>query len=47
MNPALEIIARAHSDAEVTHLNAQGATIVVMGEREIARSMISHAYAPG
>ena len=44
MNPSLEIIARAHSDAEVTHLNDKGANIVIMGEREIARSMISHAY---
>ncbi len=44
MNPGLEIIARAHSDAEVTHLNAQGANTVIMGEREIARSMINYAY---
>jgi CPA2 family monovalent cation:H+ antiporter-2 len=44
MNPSLEIIARAHSDAEVAHLNSQGANVVIMGEREIARSMISHAY---
>ncbi len=44
MNPSLEIIARAHSDAEVTHLSDKGANIVIMGEREIARSMISHAY---
>ena len=47
LNPALEIIARAHSDAEVAHLNSRGATVVVLGEREIARSMISHAYASG
>ena len=47
LNPALEIIARAHSDAEVAHLNSRGANIVVLGEREIARSMISHAYASG
>ena len=44
MNPGLEIIARAHSDAEVAHLNSQGANTVIMGEREIARTMISHAY---
>jgi len=47
LNPALEIIARAHSDAEVAHLNSRGANVVVLGEREIARSMISHAYASG
>ncbi len=44
MNPTIEIIARAHSDAEVTHLNAQGANTVIMGEREIAKTMINFAY---
>ncbi len=39
-NPALQIIARAHSDAEVEHLTGLGADIVIMGEREIARGMI-------
>jgi CPA2 family monovalent cation:H+ antiporter-2 len=39
-NPGLEIVARAHSDAEVEHLTRLGADIVIMGEREIARSMI-------
>jgi CPA2 family monovalent cation:H+ antiporter-2 len=39
-NPALEIIARAHADAEVDHLMTHGATTVIMGEREIARAMI-------
>jgi CPA2 family monovalent cation:H+ antiporter-2 len=39
-NPALPIIVRAHYDAEVHHLKAQGATAVVMGEREIAMSMV-------
>ncbi len=38
--PSLPIIARAHSDAESRHLAHLGATTVVMGEREIARSMI-------
>jgi CPA2 family monovalent cation:H+ antiporter-2 len=38
-NPDVEIIARAHSDAEVEHLRKQGADFVVMGEREIAQSM--------
>jgi len=37
--PRLCIIARAHFDAEVEHLEQSGADLVVMGEREIARSM--------
>jgi CPA2 family monovalent cation:H+ antiporter-2 len=41
VNPDLPIIARAHYDAEVHHLKSQGATAVVMGEREIARSMVN------
>jgi len=41
-NPGIEIIARAHSDAEVEHLAGLGADIVIMGEREIARAMIEH-----
>jgi len=39
-NPKSQIIARAHSDAEVEHLNSLGADTVIMGEREIARGMI-------
>ncbi len=39
-NPGLQIIARAHSDAEVEHLTNLGANVVIMGEREIARGMI-------
>ncbi|MGJ5138929.1 YbaL family putative K(+) efflux transporter [Bradyrhizobium oligotrophicum] len=39
-NPALHIVARAHSDAEVEHLKSLGADRVIMGEREIARGMI-------
>lgn len=40
VSPALEIIARAHSDAEAAHLIAHGADRVVMGEAEIARGML-------
>jgi len=43
MNPGLPIIARAHSDAEVDHLTAHGATITIMGEREIALGMLEFA----
>jgi len=39
--PALEIIVRAHSDAEVEHLTGLGANTVIMGEREIAAAMIN------
>ena len=46
LHPGLEIIARAHRDAEVVHLRAHGANIVVMGEREIARTMLAHAQIP-
>jgi monovalent cation:H+ antiporter-2, CPA2 family len=41
-NPAIDIIARAHFDEEVTHLTGLGAGTVVMGEREIARAMLDH-----
>jgi monovalent cation:H+ antiporter-2, CPA2 family len=44
-NPRIEIVARAHFDAEVDHLLQHGADIVIMGEREIARSMLEHAAA--
>ncbi len=46
-NPALEIVARAHSDAAVEHLTALGADLSVMGEREIARRMLEHWLAGG
>ncbi|MBZ9884991.1 Kef family K(+) transporter [Mesorhizobium sp. CA10] len=39
-NPAISIIARAHSDAEVEHLKGLGADTVIMGEREIARGVV-------
>jgi len=42
-NPALPIVARAHSDAEVDHLIAHGATQTIMGEREIALGMLEFA----
>ena len=40
-NPALPIVARAHSDAEVEHLSRCGATLTIMGEAEIARAMLA------
>jgi monovalent cation:H+ antiporter-2, CPA2 family len=41
LNPALKIVARAHSDDEVAHLLKHGATEVVMAEHEIAKAMIA------
>lgn len=43
LNPAIEIIARAHSDEEVAHLTRLGAGRVVMGEQEIATRMLGLA----
>jgi CPA2 family monovalent cation:H+ antiporter-2 len=40
-NPDIQIIARAHSDAEVEHLKKFGANHIIVGEREIAREMAS------
>ncbi|WP_082529555.1 cation:proton antiporter [Aurantimonas sp. Leaf443] len=45
VNPDMRIIVRAHSDAEVEHLERLGADTVIMGEREIARGMIGHLNA--
>lgn len=41
LNPQIEVIARAHSISELTHLEKHGATHTVMGEREIARGMVN------
>ena len=40
LNPKLRIIARAHSEAEVLHLKKHGASIVILGEHEIAHAMV-------
>jgi K+:H+ antiporter len=41
-NPTLEIIARAHSDAEVEYLRKYGANFIIVGETEIARGITEH-----
>ncbi len=46
-NPNLDIIARAHSDAEVDYLRKLGANRIIMGEREIARGISDHILAGG
>jgi monovalent cation:H+ antiporter-2, CPA2 family len=42
VNPAIEIIARAHSEAHIAHLEKHGAGHVVMGEKELARGMVGY-----
>jgi CPA2 family monovalent cation:H+ antiporter-2 len=44
LNSDLQIVARAHSNDEVDYLRGLGADTVIMGEREIARGMIEHAF---
>jgi CPA2 family monovalent cation:H+ antiporter-2 len=39
-NPEIEIIARAHFDAEVDHLTGLGVSTIIMGEHEIARAIV-------
>ncbi len=43
LNPQVMIFARAHSDDEVQHLEKKGADKVIMGEREIARTILALA----
>jgi CPA2 family monovalent cation:H+ antiporter-2 len=38
-NPRIEVVARAHSNAEALHLERHGAAHTLMGEREIAEGM--------
>ncbi|MGH6864975.1 MAG: YbaL family putative K(+) efflux transporter [Methyloceanibacter sp.] len=48
INPHLPIVARAHSEDEIEHLMKHGASLVVMGEHEIAKAMIQEvASVPG
>ncbi|MBX9592889.1 MAG: NAD-binding protein [Roseomonas sp.] len=43
LNAKLEILARAHSDEAVDHLNGLGANLSISGEREIALRMLERA----
>jgi CPA2 family monovalent cation:H+ antiporter-2 len=47
LNPQLQIIARAHSDEEVSYLHDLGANEVIMGEREIGLGMVAWANDDG
>ncbi|PZU61109.1 MAG: Kef family K(+) transporter [Sphingobium sp.] len=40
LNPAIRIVARAHSSDEVEHLRKLGADLTIMGEEEIASRMV-------
>ena len=42
INPTLPIIARAHSEEEIDYLRRHGASLVVMGEHEIAKAMLDN-----
>ncbi|PWC56350.1 YbaL family putative K(+) efflux transporter [Azospirillum sp. TSO22-1] len=44
LNPGIRVVARAHSDDAVAHLEQHGVDAVFMGEREVARRMIEHAH---
>jgi CPA2 family monovalent cation:H+ antiporter-2 len=39
LNPKIEVVARAHSDAELVHFERHGASHTIMGEHEIAKGM--------
>jgi CPA2 family monovalent cation:H+ antiporter-2 len=45
-NPAIRVVARAHSAAEVEHLDGLGADKVIMGEEEIAKGMLEYSSEP-
>lgn len=42
-NPSLHVIARAHGEADASGLRDLGADVVVLGEQELARTMLWHA----
>jgi CPA2 family monovalent cation:H+ antiporter-2 len=46
-NGAMTIAARAHSDAEAEYLIKLGASVAVVGEREIARALVDRLQAAG
>ncbi|MBE7618085.1 Kef family K(+) transporter [Gluconacetobacter entanii] len=43
LSPELDIVARAHFDSAADYLSEYGASLVIMGEREIARAMLDYA----
>lgn len=47
INPTLEILARAHSEDCLRHLESLGASLTILGESEIANRMIEWAFPKG
>ncbi len=43
IHPAVDIVVRTHSDAELDHLRSLGVGSAVMGEHELAHSMLEYA----
>ncbi len=43
LNPAIDVVVRTHAESEFQALEALGAGRVVMGERELARSMLEYS----
>jgi hypothetical protein len=43
-NPTIRIVARAHNNAEVEHLQKFGADHIVLGELETARAMVNRLF---
>ncbi|WP_448208268.1 YbaL family putative K(+) efflux transporter [Azospirillum sp. sgz302134] len=43
INPGIDTAVRAHSEAEVAHLERQGVGVAIMGERELAFGLMDHA----
>jgi monovalent cation:H+ antiporter-2, CPA2 family len=41
-NPGIEVVVRAHSEAELPRLRSQGVGLAVVGEREIALAMLDY-----
>jgi monovalent cation:H+ antiporter-2, CPA2 family len=42
-NPSIDVVARAHSEPELERLESLGVGLAVMGERELAMSMLEYA----
>jgi CPA2 family monovalent cation:H+ antiporter-2 len=47
MNPDIEIVTRAHSNAEVDYLKKHKANHIIMGEHEIAKAMLNQVFMDG
>ena len=43
MNPRIDTVVRTHREGELSYLERQGVGMAVMGERELALSMMNYA----